>query len=233
MKFVISSLILAKYPTLQIGLVVAKDITNSASDSTSSRVLRLEENRARTKSRKAKLEAHQRIALWRDAYSSFGVDPSRCHPAAESLLRQVLKTGRLSRINKLVDLANAVSLRSMLPIAVWDLDRVEGDMVIRFARGDEHFREIGSSQTLSPDPGEVIYADGREALSRRWNWRASDKTKILLTTSDALLTVEGIGNMGREYLEHTTRELAALIQDMCGGKVLWYFLDKDNPLAEY
>ena len=66
---------------------------------------------------------------------------------------------------------------------------------VRFAAGDEDFTPLGEPDiTEHPRPGEVIYTDAKSVLTRHWNHRDADRTKVtedsarivfLLETTDA------------------------------------------------
>jgi len=66
----------------------------------------------------------------RRLYRSIGVDPTKIRPSSEALLRRVLKGKPLYRINSLVDTINYCSLSYLLPIGLYDLDRLEGESII-------------------------------------------------------------------------------------------------------
>lgn len=66
----------------------------------------------------------------RRLYRAFGVDPTRTRPSCEALLRRALKGQELHRVNDVVDAGNLVSLRQLLPLGLYDLDRVQGDTVL-------------------------------------------------------------------------------------------------------
>ncbi len=75
----------------------------------------------------------------RALYKAFGMDPSRHRPSSEALLRRVLKGLDLYRINSAVDSCNLASLEFLLPVGMYDLDRVRGDVTVRVgADGDEY-----------------------------------------------------------------------------------------------
>ena len=60
-------------------------------------------------------------------------------PASDYLLRSATD-GAFPRINALVDACNLVSLRYLLPISIWDLDRAATDrFVFRLGRADEAY----------------------------------------------------------------------------------------------
>ena len=132
------------------------------------------------------------LAAWRRVFRGFGVDPTQYRSAAEALLRRLVKQGALPSINTLVDLANLVSIRAGLPVAVFDLRSIDGEITVRMARGDERWGDLGSSTTERPDVGEVIFADASDVVvARRWCWRQSGASAAGEDTTEILVTVEG------------------------------------------
>ena len=82
------------------------------------------------------------LADARNLYKSFGVDPSRHRPSSEALLRRVLKEKGLYRINSAVDCCNLASLGFLLPVGMYDLDLVVGDVDLRTGSPGEEFPGI-------------------------------------------------------------------------------------------
>ncbi|MBU2499755.1 hypothetical protein KJ682_00365 [bacterium] len=82
------------------------------------------------------------LAPARALYKAFGMDPSRHRPSSEALLRRVLKGDDLYRINSAVDSCNLASLSFVLPIGMYDLDRVKGDVVLRVGADGESYPGI-------------------------------------------------------------------------------------------
>jgi DNA/RNA-binding domain of Phe-tRNA-synthetase-like protein len=75
----------------------------------------------------------------RRLYRSCGMEPTRHRPSSEALLRRVLQGKGLYRISNLVDSCNLASLTFLLPIGMYDLARVEGDVTLRLGTaGDEY-----------------------------------------------------------------------------------------------
>ena len=100
------------------------------------------------------------VAAWRRVFSEFGAKPTRYRNAAEALLRRLSKYGDIPTISVLVDIGNHVSIRYAMPVAVFDLANIAGPTTVRFATGDELFADLGSSDTVHPNPGEVVFVDG-------------------------------------------------------------------------
>ena len=140
-------------------------------------------------------EEDPHIAAWYAAYRAFGTNPKRERPSVDALRRRLARSGRLPRINAAVDCYNLVSVTHGVPAGAFDLDAAIGNVTVRFAVGDEDFTPLGEpGVTEHPRPGEVIYTDAKSVLTRHWNHRDADRTKVtadstrivfLLETTDA------------------------------------------------
>ena len=151
---------------------------------------------------------------WHDTFRWFGSKPKKYRCAAEALLLRVRAGGSIPSILPLVDLYNAASIRSGLPIGGDDLARVCGDVQLTFAAGDELFTEP-SGRESSPRKGEVIYRDQSTVLCRRWNWRESVATLLSEATREAVLYVEA--PFGEKQLSETLAGLATSLRDLLGA----------------
>ena len=100
-----------------------------------SEILRLPEPRAVLES--------PAITTTRAAYKALGKDPARYRGSAEALLRRVIAGKGLPQINAVVDAINLVSVESRLPIGLYDLAHVNGDIVFRAGRAGETYKGIG------------------------------------------------------------------------------------------
>ncbi|PWW58255.1 B3/B4 domain-containing protein [Actinokineospora spheciospongiae] len=199
-------------PGYTLGLVVLPtvDVLRSAQP-VDDLLTRAEDDIHRTGWDRGAISALPSISGWRRAYQSFGVNPNRFPCAAESLLRRVAKGARLPRINTVVDLCNAISLSTRLPVASCAVDDVRGVLEVRRATGDEVFLPLDAPDAPEhPDRGEVVYADGEgRAHSRRWNWRQGFVVKTDVGPHRLLLTVEAAHDGAREAVEDG---LAALLR---------------------
>lgn len=150
------------------------------------------------------------IQAWRRAFAKMGVRPTQYRCASEALLRRFRKEGDLPRLHPLVDLCNAASLAYAIPIAVFDVARIDGGLEVRHATGSE-FYETFSGEIENPEPGEVIFADrtGR-AHARRWTNRQSGYSSVHSKTTAAFIVAEAL---------HLTaeRDLAQLMAELKGA----------------
>lgn len=138
-------------------------------------------------------ESAPEIATWHAAFRAFGTNPRRSRPSVDALLRRLDRSGSLPRINPAVDAYNAVSVRFAVPAGAFDLDRLPGDVVIRYAADGDEFTPLGEPDVVEkPNAGEVVYAAGSTVLTRHWNHRDSDLTKLTPATTNAVFILERV-----------------------------------------
>jgi DNA/RNA-binding domain of Phe-tRNA-synthetase-like protein len=184
--------ILEQFPGIVGGIIHASGVTNGPTPLDLADAFAAAQTAVRTEIGGTPLSELPSLAAWRRVFRGFGVDPTQYRSAAEALLRRLIKQGELPSIATLVDIANLVSIRHALPVAVFDLHAISGGIAVRFARGDEHWADLGSSTTERPAPGEVVFADGADVVvARRWCWRQSAESAAGNDTSEILVTVEG------------------------------------------
>lgn len=229
MNFRISNEIIEKYPSLKITLIVATSIKVSTAYEETEHLLKQQEEIIYNTFQSENLSLHPHIESWRKVYSSFGASPSKYPCAVEFLIRLILKRGKLPRINSIVNLCNYSSVKHVLPIDVIDLDRIEGDIKVHTAKGNERFFQLGSQESTSPYEGEVIYSDATDALGRRWNWKKCDKTKVTPDTKNILIIMESIENIKEASVRAAELELKGLLQNICTGTVESYYTCADIP----
>ena len=156
MKLTIEKEVSDKFPGLNVGIVVAKDIDNKGASKELDKLLKETENLIRLNFVPTDLAKHPLISPWRSAYSDFGAKPSKYNSSVEALMKRVLKGNSVPRINKLVDLYNYLSLKHLIPMGADDTDKVEGDIKLAIAKGDEKFIPLGSKKTENPEKGEGV-----------------------------------------------------------------------------
>ena len=81
------------------------------------------------------LTKREGIAEWRSVWKSFGADPNRYRHSAESLMRRISKQNYLTPFHSAVDINNFFSLQYEIPIGIYDVEQIVGD--IEIALGDD------------------------------------------------------------------------------------------------
>ena len=187
-------------------IVLAEGIGNGPSDDGSSAVLDAAEQHllARGLTRPAD-DPH--IAAWRAAFSAFGAKPSKYPCSAEALAARVLKGGTLPRVNVLVDLYNAVSIRALTPVGGEDLDHLNGPLRLTIATGDEPF----DGHDGAPRPGEIVWRDDAGVTCRRWNWRQGQRTRLTDATTRAFFVIDRLPDLDDNQLNAAASQLESLL----------------------
>jgi DNA/RNA-binding domain of Phe-tRNA-synthetase-like protein len=161
--------------------------------------------------------SHPNVRSWREMYRAFKTKPGDYRPSAEALLRRAIKRKRFPQINTAVDTYNTVSVRHRIPMGGFDMDRVQGAIRLRFSEGGESFMPLGASDPEETYPGEVVYADDARILTRRWNYRDCDETKITEGTRAFIMFVDGSVDIPRESVEEALMDLENSLRRFCGG----------------
>ena len=79
-----------------------------------------------------------RILAVRNMYKRLSIDPSRYRPASEALVRRVLQEKNIYYINSAVDVNNYCSLKYLVPLGVYDLDKINGDITYSIGQDGEY-----------------------------------------------------------------------------------------------
>ena len=231
MKYDISGII-KEYPGVHIGVLVGRNMDNK------NRIPELYtlQNEAIKKAQEhigdQPPTKHPHIASWRELYRSFGTKAGDYRPSAEALIRRCIKTGKLPHINNAVDLYNIVSVRHIIPMGGFDLDKVNGDIYLRFSQGDETFIPLGPSDPETTYHGEVVYADDSRILTRRWNFRDADATKITEETSNLAMFLDASPEIRVETIQLALAELEVFYKKYCGGEYSTSIASKEQPVVE-
>ena len=79
----------------------------------------------------------------RTLFHKTGLDPTRYRPSSESLLRRAVKDKGLYSINSAVDVANYCSLKTLLPMGLYDARGIRSPIQFRVALEGETYEGIG------------------------------------------------------------------------------------------
>ncbi len=222
--------ILNRYPNLVGGVILAQGMKNGPTPE-ALREFYLDQQRS-TLNRigNTPLSELETLAAWRQAFRTFGVNPTKYRSAPEALLRRLIKKGDIPFINTLVDLNNMVSIRYMLPVAAFDVRTLQGPVTVHFADGSERFTPLGRDNVEHPDPGEVVFSEETGLVTaRRWCWRQSNESATRPETGEAIFTVEAQHPEGRADVDAALGDMLELLREYVGGEFKSGVLDQDRP----
>jgi len=157
------------------------------------------------------LESAQ-VETTRKAYKALGKDPSRYRGSAEALLRRVVAGKGLPEINSVVDVINLVSLESRLPVGLYDLGHIVGEIIFRAGRAGETYKGIGKYD-LNLE-GLPLFSD--DAGPHGSATSDSERTMVTAATNQVLAVI--ISFSGVEGLERWAQRMSALLTQHAAGQ---------------
>lgn len=146
------------------------------------------------------------IAATRRIYKACGKDPSRYRPAAEALVRRMIKGKKLYQVDTLVDLINLASIVYGYSIGGFDADKFDGSrLTLGIGREGEPYEGIGRGPINIA--GLPVYRDATGGVGTPTS--DHERTKITLGTTRLVVLINGYdGN------ENDVRANAGFIQDL-------------------
>lgn len=173
------------------------------------------------------------VAAWRRVYSQMGLKPTKYRSASEALLRRFKRENDLPRLHPLVDLCNAASLAFALPVAVFDLGKVDEFIEVRPATGTEQYLSF-QEQIEHPEPAEIIFADAAgHAHARRWTFRQSRRSVVEVSTEKVLIISEGVHDQAGVDVPALLAELGEAITSLWGNPEKRMILTEEDPRLDF
>lgn len=169
----------------------------------------------RTRARHAGREPAQiaELAPARELYRSFGIDPTRTRPSSEALLRRVLRGLSFPAISNAVDLGNHCSLRFLVPVGLFDAERIEGDVTLRRGLPGEAYPGIRKDEVHLE--GRPVLADARGAFGNPTS--DSARTAVSTTTRSLWMTLFATPSAAHSVLAERAGVVAALMARHLAG----------------
>lgn len=201
----------AKCPRVALACVAAEVETGATPDGLDQELRVCEEKILKLAEPKAVLEAVAILAT-RAGYKALGKDPARYRGSGEALLRRVIARKGLPRINNVVDVINLVSVESRLPVGLYDLAHMQGDVVFRAGRAGETYKGIGKYD-LNLE-GLPVFCD---AVGPHGSPTSdSERTMVTLATKQVIAVIISFG--GAEPLQRWGQQMTELLQKYASGK---------------
>lgn len=138
---------------------------------------------------------HPDIMKWRTVFAEMGRKPSRYPSPIEVLLHHIFR-GFVKKSYPLEDCRKYVSATNLLPIGVFDLDKLKGDLSLRFGHCGEEFRAVytrngfKNQQDIQIKNKEVVYSDNEGIVRAPWNHAIDCELKPTHETKRALYIVD-------------------------------------------
>jgi len=213
MKLAIDAALKKKCPTLALGLIIADVRTADSSLELLGELYSCEAAILKSVDPRALLDAPA-ISATRAGYRALGKDPARYRGSSEALLRRIISGKHFPNINCVVDIINLVSVESRLPIGLYDLAGVRGDVVFRAGRKGETYKGIGKFDLNLEDLPVFADAAGPHGSP------TSDSERTMVTSSTERVAAILISFGGQQPLDAWCRRMSALFEKYAAGREL-------------
>ena len=127
-------------------------------------------------------------------------------------MRRIIAGKGLPQINAVVDIINLVSIESRLPIGLYDLAHVSGDITFRAGRAGESYKGIGKYD-LNLE-GLPVFCDSLGPHGSPTS--DSERTMVTGETNHVLAIIISFG--GKEGLDRWMRRMAQLFQQYASAQ---------------
>lgn len=192
MLIAIENKIFEKYPEVQIGYLVAQVNVSKVDPFVEELKGGLHEHLKMQGMDPINYVTHPNISLWRKIYEEdFGVKIKTYRSSVEALLRRVITNKPLWTICNVVDLYNCCSILSLLPMGGYDLNKVSGEITIRYAHEGEMFKGLGQNEKTPTHPHHVVYADEKKILCWLWNHKDAEESCIDGDSKSVIFFIDG------------------------------------------
>lgn len=159
------------------------------------------------------------VRAYRDFYWRIGIDPTKQRPSSEAMLRRALRRGSIPVINNVVDAGNVASMEALVPIGLYDLDLVRGNLKLRFAREGEEFDPIGGEKEELR--GNQIVLSDEEGVVHVFPHRDSRRTMIRNSTTKVLVVACGVPGVDKAIVRRACDKAVNYITKLAGGSKIY------------
>lgn len=155
------------------------------------------------------------VRFARCLFRAIGIDPTKHRPASEALLNRALKGKSFYSVNMLVDAGNWCSLDFLLPICVYDSEKIKGQVRIR--KGKEQESYIGLNNRIVNLNNRYVISDEIGPFGSPIT--DSQRTAVNHTTTKASLVIFVPKDYDNVLLRQRAELFAQRVRNICGGRL--------------
>jgi len=143
---------------------------------------------------------HRLTVAYANFYREIGLDPQIILPGPQNLISRLFAEHYFPTINTLVDSCNLAVLLTLVPLGIFDQEKIKCPLTLRFSALGDTIVPIGKTTPQEIPPNIPIFMDDKTVVSIFYH-RDSEFSKITLATKDVLLmtiAVEGVSTQDFE-----------------------------------
>ncbi|MEK7522592.1 MAG: lysine--tRNA ligase, partial [Patescibacteria group bacterium] len=216
--FSIDEAVAEKYPSINIGFAVIKNINIKKTDpNLVNEINQFVESQSHLSNEV--ISAYPEVLTYRKLYKETGIDWHSRRPSPEALLRRISQKKDLYQINTCVDAYNLIVMKNRVSVGAFDYDKFHFPTVMRFPKPGEEILLLGDKEPTKFKTTELAYFDQQGGYNIDFNYRDAQRTAVTEDTKDILLNIDGIYDITREKVERSLKESIDVITKYCGGTV--------------
>ena len=216
--FSIDEMVVKKYPSINIGIAVIKNISIKKSDPKLAEEINKFVQSQSNLSNEI-ISTYPEVLTYRKLYKEMGIDWHSRRPSPEALLRRISQKKDLYQINTCVNAYNLIVMKNRASVGAFDYDKFHFPTVMRFPKSGEEILLLGDKEPTQFKSTELAYFDQLGGYNIDFNYRDAQRTAVTENTKDILLNIDGIYDITREKVERSLKESIEIITKYCGGTV--------------
>ncbi len=216
--FSIDKTMAEKYPSLNIGIAIIKNVNIKKSDSKLKEEIELFLKTQESLTNET-ISSFSEVQTYRKLYKEMGLDWHSKRPSPEALLRRIALKKGLYEINTCVDAYNLIVMKNRVSVGAFDFDKLKLPTVLRFPKTGEKILLLGDKEPTLYKPTDLAYFDQEGGYNIYFNYRDAQRTAVTENTKDIILNIDGVYGITREQVEKSLKDSIDIITKYCGGKV--------------
>jgi DNA/RNA-binding domain of Phe-tRNA-synthetase-like protein len=230
--FCVSSKVFEQFPDYLVIVLVADRVENRRHIERARTLLAESARLAWERWRAIDPKALPEIDVWRRAFRRLGWSASTYQSSIEALVRRTLKGNPPPSINPAVDLANAASLRFLVPIGAHDLATAPNGLTVRASLPGDRFLPLGDGAPEEPEVGEIVYVHDHDVRTRRWVWRQSRTGLVTPDSRTILFPIDAFQGVTAAAAVAAADWLSEQLQSLLGATVQRGLVDLNQPVFD-
>lgn len=227
MNITLQSTLTSKIPSFKIGLIYYSRIVVAESPQMIKGRTQLYQENLFLEFQDTPVTERPGIQEWRQTLKQLGSDPNRYRHSAEALMRRIAKQQYLTPIHSAVDLNNFFSLQYEIPVGIYDISKLNGDITINLGNENTGYEGLnGRYNSLNNMP----YASDETGPFGSL-FVDSERTATNEATTEALHIFYLQPSLSEERAQQLLQSAGNMFTQISGGDFQTAIITAENPVA--
>lgn len=228
MQVKISKELHQQFPQYKEGILLVKGINNSVTSDHAYQYLCMIMDQFRKEHSGKKPEQIEKLIPWRITFEKAGFKVKESLPSHDALISRIIEAVDLPNINPVVNIINALQIKHALPIGAHDIDKIEGDITVGQNSNRLSFTPRNSEVSEIVQSDEIVHADEKDVLTRRWCWRQGQKDLTDNESSNVIFFINSLTHTDEDIKKIAEELIAALAKFSSFESASFEILSKDS-----